>query len=516
MTTTGEDMKHLEGYLRQYFGYTQFQPGQKQIIADVLAGKDVLGILPTGSGKSLCYQLPAKIMPGLTIVVSPLISLMIDQVRQMKAYVYKEVAALHSFHPYQEKKAILQDLHRYKLIFVSPELLQQQEMIAVLKRQRISLFVIDEAHCISQWGYDFRPDYLRLKTVIQGFGKCPVLALTGTASTDVQADICHKLDRPNMIRHVYSMERTNIALIVDDCLTMEEKDERLRDYIRQVHAPSLIYFSSRKKAESVADMLHRAFPERRVSFYHAGMDNMERLKVQQQFIEDQLDIVCCTSAFGMGINKPNIRLIIHYHLPTRLEAFIQEIGRAGRDGNESVSIVLYNKVDWKIPAAIIDNELPSSEEVVQVFKTLASLVQTRTLLPKKESEQRELFQVDEVKWRFLYYQLEDHGVIINGSIVENRMLWQRTMQELFTFCTARTTEKHRKLQELIRWTESQSCYRKALYQTLQHKVREQVEPCCSLCGFMLQKWVADLHPVENRQTNLTWQSHLRTLLLQEN
>lgn len=515
MPETEVEPEQLETYVQQYFGYEQFQPGQKAIMTDVLAGKDVLGILPTGSGKSLCYQLPAKVLPGLTIVVSPLISLMIDQVRQIKAYAYKEVAALHSFLDYQGKQMILQELNRYKLIFVSPELLQQPEIMAVLKKQKISLFVIDEAHCISQWGYEFRPDYLRLKTVMHELGQCPVLALTGTAAADVQDDICRQLERPDMVRHVFSMERTNIAFIVEDCLTAEEKDEKLRTYLNQVHAPSLIYFSSRKKAEAAARMLRDALPDRSISFYHAGMEKMERLKVQQQFIEDQLDIICCTSAFGMGINKPNIRLIIHYHLPAQLESFIQEVGRAGRDGNESVSIVLYNKEDWRIPSAIIDNELPDREEITYVFTVLEKLVQTGKSLPKRRDQAEELFQLGEVKWRFLYYQLEMRGVIAEGEIDADQTRWQQVMQEIFAFCTARITEKHRKLQELVHWAESSTCFRKALYRTLQEDVLAHVAPCCSQCGFTLKEWAASFEPVKRTQGSLSWQTQLRTLLLQE-
>src|SRR5690625_3644277 len=175
--------------LKTQFSHNAFNKGQGEIIEHVLAGNDVLGILPTGSGKSLCYQLPAKLLPGITIVVSPLISLMVDQVRQIKAYYYKEVVALHSFQSLQERQQVLEDLAQYQLIFVSPELLQQNKIIDRLKPLDISLFCIDEAHCISQWGYDFRPDYLRLKNVVVQLGKPPVLALTGTATPQVQQDI---------------------------------------------------------------------------------------------------------------------------------------------------------------------------------------------------------------------------------------------------------------------------------------------------------------------------------------
>src|SRR5690625_1136961 len=195
--------------LKNQFSHDQFNEGQREIIDDILAGIDVLGILPTGSGKSLCYQLPAKILPGITLVVSPLISLMIDQVRQVKAYYYKEVCALHSMQSYSEKMDTLQQLHRYKLIYISSELLQQRYVLERLQKMDVSLFVIDEAHCISQWGYDFRPDYLRLVNIIEQLQDPRVLALSGTVTPTIQEDIIRILKRPNMKKHIYPMERKN-------------------------------------------------------------------------------------------------------------------------------------------------------------------------------------------------------------------------------------------------------------------------------------------------------------------
>src|SRR5690625_2458184 len=206
----------LETYLKNIFGWTSFKMGQREIISDILAGEDVLGVLPTGSGKSLCYQLPAQILPGLTIVVSPLISLMEDQEKQLKARGIKNVVAINSFLSYQDRQHIYNHLNQYKLIFVSPEILQQDALLNRLKVLTISLFVIDEAHCISQWGHEFRPDYLRLAKILTYFQHPPVLALSATASKDVQSDIISSLERPQMKKHIYPMERPNIVLYVKE------------------------------------------------------------------------------------------------------------------------------------------------------------------------------------------------------------------------------------------------------------------------------------------------------------
>ena len=348
-------------YLKKYFKYESFQEGQQEIIDDILQGHDVLGVLRTGSGKSLCYQLPAIMLPGSTIVVSPLISLMIDQVRQVKSYHYKEVVALHSFQNREERMSVLNQLHRYKLIYISPELLQQEIVLNKLKRMKISLFVIDEAHCISQWGYDFRPDYLRLKTIIETIGQPTILALTATATPEVQEDIMEKLAQKTMKQHIYPMDRRNISLLVHHLKREESKLDLLTYLISTYNQPIIIYFSSRKVAEQTASTLSERIGSRKVAYYHGGMNNEDRLKIQQQFMNDQLTVICCTSAFGMGINKNNIRIVIHYHLPIQLESYIQEIGRAGRDGENSISILLYEDGDEQIPLHIIENELPTKE-----------------------------------------------------------------------------------------------------------------------------------------------------------
>ena len=503
----------IHEYLQRYFHYDSFHEGQKEIITDILNEKDVLGILRTGTGKSLCYQLPAKILPGITLVVSPLISLMIDQVRELQALHFKEAVALHSFQQWPERQRILAQLDTYKLIFVSPELLQNDQVIARIKQQTVSLFVIDEAHCISQWGYDFRPDYLRLPEVIAAFNKPPVLALTGTATPDVQNDIKNKLKCPQMKEHIYPMDRANISLIVEEINGTEEmKIKRLLKYITTYQVPTLVYFSSRLATEKVAQRITQYSPERKVAFYHGGLETTDRLKIQQQFMNNQLDIICCTSAFGMGINKPNIRLIIHYHLPTRTESYIQEIGRAGRDGKESVSVLLYRQADVHIPAHIIENELPTYPELIFILQRLLKYSADTEVLPTDETVIEQQFHIDETKWRYIYFHLEKHDIVKRQRITGTESQLTTALKDIHQISQKRLVQKRQHLNDVILWANTKKCLRMVLYAPFQQAITQKSTNCCSNCGLSLESW-----QVEEQETvkklDLDWHQLLKRVLL---
>ena len=505
---------NLRSNLKKYFNYDHFREGQEEIIIDVLHGEDVLGVLKTGSGKSICYQLPAKILPGLTIVVSPLISLMIDQVRQTKAFHFKEVVALHSMQNKSERKNVLQTLHLYKLLYISPELLQQREIIQRLKEREISLFVIDEAHCISEWGYDFRPDYLRIKSIIHTLGNPPILALTGTATREVQQDIIKELGRTEMNKHIYPIDRDNISLVVEEIDGNEmNKQAFLINILEKYKVPTIIYFSSRRKAEEIALLLSHQLTNRKISYYHGGMETMDRLKVQQQFMNDQLDIICCTSAFGMGINKKNIRLVIHYHLPTQIESFIQEIGRAGRDGKESVSLVLYQKRDIQLPLQIIENELPNHDEINFAMNQLYQLFIHQNEIPTNDNEIETFFQMKRTKWRFLHYQFETRGMIIHNKINFNLDDWNKSRKEITEFCQKRLQIKRKKVYEMIQWVNKEDCLRQHLYASFEQTMQQKDEQCCSNCHFSFQQWLTEAQTEKEKIHHHSWQEKLASLLL---
>lgn len=502
----------LHTYLRKYFGYVSFQEGQEEIIRDVLRGNDVLGILKTGTGKSLCYQLPAVMFDGMTVVVSPLISLMIDQVREIKAFHLKRVTALNSLQSKEERVAVFSNLTNYKLLFVSPEILQQRDLIRQLKRCKISLFVIDEAHCISQWGYDFRPDYLRLKQVIEQLGDPPILALTGTATPQIQRDIMLHLNRPNMKKHIYRMDRDNISLIVDKLTDEEAKRRRLIELLTIVNRPTIIYFSSRKLAEQFATFIRKNLQNRAVAYYHGGMDTNDRLKIQQQFLNDQIDIICSTSAFGMGINKRNIRFVIHYHLPTQIESYIQEIGRAGRDGKESVSILLYKDGDEQLPYIIIENEVPNEEELSFVFKQLIRLYKEQKLLPVQKDEIEKYFQIEETKWRLIHYHLEQFHIVSANKINYSQATWRCAYEKMIHFRKERLKVKKENIDEMIDWIHSTRCLRVSLYERFQQPIQKKNRQCCSNCGFSIDTWLKNDITKQKRMSTQTWQEKLTSIL----
>ncbi|WP_245745163.1 RecQ family ATP-dependent DNA helicase [Lentibacillus persicus] len=498
--------------MRQQFNITGFREGQKEIIDDVMDGKDVLGVLPTGSGKSLCYQFPASIFSGLTIVVSPLISLMEDQVKQLKASGFKDVVALNSFMRPDERASALKQLNQYRLIYLSPELLQQDEVIEQIKTFDISLFVIDEAHCISQWGHEFRPDYLRLGTVLNKLHDPPVLALSATATKEVQNDIISSLERPEITKHIYPMDRENITFVVEKVNSENEKRSLLNQILQQYKIPALIYFSSKRKAEETAAYITEKLPFQRVAFYHGGMDQMDRITIQQQFMNGQLDIICCTSAFGMGINKQNIRLVVHYHFPLQIESFLQEIGRAGRDGKSSVSLLLYAPGDEIVPNSIIHNELPAKEDVKSLFNKVLQMASKNKELPPA-SQVIEDLELNDVQGRFLYYQMEKHGIMDGKTLVYNKGYLEQSIQEIVQFIDERTAFKKRKLYDIFNWIHADGCLRERLYIGFQDSYKTPLFECCSNCGFTFENWEPD--QIRRDETMLSWHDKLKELMLAE-
>lgn len=351
----------LTTQLHQLFGFDKFRPGQLAVIQAVLRGKDTLAVLPTGTGKSLCYQFAGRALGRPVIIVSPLLSLMQDQVEQLRAAGEKRVVALTSTLTRRERTLALQTLAANRFIYLAPEMAVQPAIISRLKELRPALFVVDEAHCISQWGPDFRPDYRRLGRVRHALGDPVTLALTATASPRVQRDIVKalRLNQPSI--QVHSVDRPNIFLAVEAVENERLKDERLVDLVRTFQGPGLVYFASKQRANEVARMLEQQAGVRAAA-YHADRTSADRAVIQQQFLHHQLDVVCATSAFGMGVNKADIRYVIHYHLPADLESYVQEIGRAGRDGKQSLAVLLYQPGDETIQHRLgTANLLPAAE-----------------------------------------------------------------------------------------------------------------------------------------------------------
>ena len=353
----------LAGTLKKHFGYDQFRPLQREIIRDALAGRDVFVLMPTGGGKSLCFQLPALMREGLTIVVSPLISLMKDQVDALQT---SGIAAtyLNSTLDRQEAKARWRGLHRgeYRMLYVAPERLMLDTFLERALNWNIAQFAIDEAHCISEWGHDFRPEYRELKKLRTHFPDVPVMALTATATERVRMDIVKQLKLREPRCYVASFNRPNLTYRV---VPKSAPYEQLLEFIRsRPNDSGIVYCASRKSADSLA----RNLSEDGISAkpYHAGLTSAERTKNQEAFLRDDVRVITATIAFGMGINKPNVRFVVHYDLPKNLESYYQETGRAGRDGLPSECVLLFSASDVAKQLHFIDEK---SEPEARIART---------------------------------------------------------------------------------------------------------------------------------------------------
>ncbi|MDK2741385.1 MAG: ATP-dependent DNA helicase [Nitrospira sp. BO4] len=335
----------LTRQLSERFGFATFRPGQEEVIREVLAGRDAMAVMPTGQGKSLCYQLPATLLPGLTLVISPLIALMQDQVTAMKQRKIA-AAAFHSGLTGFEKNRVMQDLQqrRLQLLYLAPERMQHEGFLQLLRSLWVSLLVVDEAHCISQWGHDFRPDYLKIGHLRRQLTNPPCLALTATATTRVQTDLCQRLSLRDPFRLVAGFRRANLALSVHLCQSRGEKLTTLERLVRETEKGTiLVYCATRRAVEEVAAWLGQSHPS--VGYYHAGLSDEERRLVHDDFRQGRLRILAATNAFGMGIDKSDVRLVVHFDIPGSVEAYYQEVGRAGRDGRPAACVLLFHERD---------------------------------------------------------------------------------------------------------------------------------------------------------------------------
>lgn len=337
--------------LKQFFGYETFRPLQENIIDAVIEGKDSLVLMPTGGGKSLCYQVPALYFEGLTIVISPLIALMKDQVEALRGNGVK-ASFINSSLSQSEQDAVLwaAKLGELKLLYVAPEKLFAGNMLEFLKGIKLSLIAVDESHCISSWGHDFRPEYRQLSVLKDTFPEVPVIALTATADKVTRKDICRQLGIPEENTFISGFDRPNISLEV---LPGRNRLKQIMDFLKTVPEQSgIIYCLSRNGTESLtASLIQNGY---KADFYHAGLDSQRRSKVQEAFIKDDLQIIVATIAFGMGIDKSNVRWIIHYNLPGNVESFYQEIGRAGRDGTKARTALFYTYADIMTRKSMIE------------------------------------------------------------------------------------------------------------------------------------------------------------------
>jgi len=354
--------------LKQYWGYDVFRPFQEQIIDSILHSKDTLALLPTGGGKSICFQLPALTKEGLCLVISPLIALMKDQVENLKK---RNIPALavHSGMSYFEVKQTLQNaaFGHYKFLYVSPERLETDLFKEYVAELKLNIIAVDEAHCISQWGYDFRPPYLRIAELRKVFPDVPVIALTASATLIVQADICDKLlfKERNIFRQ--SFEKPNLSF---STFEVDSKVNKLYEVLNKVGGSAIIYTRNRKRTKEIAHLLQ--LNNISADYYHAGLTQEDRNKKQEQWIDNKTEVIVCTNAFGMGIDKPDVRVVVHMDIPDNLENYYQEAGRAGRDGKRSFAVLVYTRQELAELQKLPDIKYPPVSEIKKVYEALVN------------------------------------------------------------------------------------------------------------------------------------------------
>jgi ATP-dependent DNA helicase RecQ len=405
--------------LHKHFGFGDFREAQREVIDSILHGRDTIVVMPTGSGKSLCYQLPALMNEGATVVVSPLIALMKDQVDALHARGLP-ATFINSSISFDEQKSRINDvrLGKFKLVYVAPERFRSEHFVETIRNMNISLFAVDEAHCVSQWGHDFRPDYLRLRHVIEAIGRPTVVALTATATPYVRADIIEQLNLRDPRAFVSGFDRPNLSIRISHTQNDIEKIDEIKS-LAATRGRGIIYTSTRKAVGQVSAQLISTGLS--VGAYHAGMDERERTVAQNDFMSGRTELIVATNAFGMGIDKPDIRFVAHFQMPGSIEAYYQEIGRAGRDGLPASCVLLFNYADKRTQDYFIEGSYPPPILIETVYNTLFATGQKRIELSVAEIAARAGIR-NEMSVQSALITLEKAGHIERGAKGENRAL----------------------------------------------------------------------------------------------
>jgi ATP-dependent DNA helicase RecQ len=525
MTTQSPD---LLATLRQHFGFDAFRPGQEMAIRRVLAGQHTLLVMPTGAGKSLAYQLPALLLPGLTLVISPLIALMKDQVDALLD-AGLPATYINSSLPSGEQTRRMRAMREghVKLVYIAPERLRSNRFVRALANVPVSLLAVDEAHCVSQWGHDFRPDYLQIRPAWEGLGHPVLLATTATATPQVQSDILKLLGPVDSGRIVTGFNRPNLTFEVHYAADDNAKLRALRELFQsspgvldpplapagptsgsqkqRVTAGSLlIYVATRRAAEEVAAFV-RDVVGLRAEAYHAGLGPDVRDRVQSAFMSDRLPVVVATNAFGMGVDKPDIRAVIHYHIPATVEAYYQEAGRAGRDGLPARCVLLFSPDDRRLQAWFIDSDTPGLEDVRAVHALVARAAQDGEALVSRD-ELADATGLHPVKVRITLSELEQAGALLHLGDEAGFLRWRvlsppkDALEARARAIAVRADHRHQLLSQMIAYAESDACRRRYLLDYFGDDTSLQPPTgagCCDNCRTTVN--VTDLLPAKSAQ-----------------
>lgn len=510
MTTTSKPTKETRQIRRvaqEVFGYDQLRPGQGEAVQALLAGYDTLVVMPTGLGKSAIYQIAGLLRPGATIVVSPLLALQRDQVEALAEQDAGKAAVVNSTIPAAARKAAIEDLENEELefLFLAPEQFGDKEMLTRLQAVQPSLFIVDEAHCISAWGHDFRPSYLRLGAVVEALGHPPILALTATASPPVRQEIVERLGmrEPQVI--VAGIDRPNIWLGVEKFSDEILKEQTLLERVRQAEKPGIVYAATKAHAEQIATALNASGIK--AAYYHAGLKARERDQIQASFMADEVDVIVATIAFGLGVDKPNVRFVFHYDISASIDAYYQEIGRAGRDGQKAQARLFYNPGDIKLHRFFAGSGQIGETELLQVVEAMpdeAGAPVTTQML----SEETGLSQLKVTTALNRLAELGLVEILPTGEIVrrpDDTNLDERVEQALLAQENYRQFKQSR-LEMIRSYAETSECRRTYL---LNYFGEEIDQPCgfCDNCeaGAAMVKKVDDYpFPLNSRVSHPSW------------
>jgi ATP-dependent DNA helicase RecQ len=450
----------LQREARERFGVRRFRPGQRDIIEAVLKGRDVLGVMPTGAGKSLTFQLPALFLPKPVVVVSPLLALMQDQHEKMAEHDV-DVVKLDSTLTDRETREMTRELRRgeHELIYVTPEQLEKPERLEALQRSGVSLFVVDEAHCVSQWGHDFRPAYLALRDAIRALGRPPVLALTATATPEVREDVLRQLGmhEPEVVST--GIYRPNLFLEVARTVNTEAKQAKLLELLREDGGGTgIIYTATVRAANELLEWLRAAGIE--AETYHGKLKTKEREEIQQKFMANEYRAIVATKAFGLGIDKPDIRFVAHYQFPDSLESYYQEAGRAGRDGKAARAMLLYQLEDKRIQSYFLGGKYPKREECRQLLNVVRELAGRAGGKPMLLAQVTEASGLAAKQAKVLVAWLTGAGILERGSRGLRLVRDFETPEEFDSYLNA-YEERHQgdreKLQLMMRYGQTTEC-----------------------------------------------------------